>query len=127
MDDKLKTNTPSEISGEDVRGLFFMDYTYFEGEERLPRWIRSPYKDCIYISQRMSNLDFSRVENFRIQSLEDLIVMVDEKGRREIECLYKNIDFEPKFQKIEYLFDSGYKVSREMLNYHTGRIPLNFY
>lgn len=127
MNEILKTNTTNEISGDDVRGLFFMDYTYFEGEERAPRWVRSPYMDCIDISQRMTKLNFSRVSNFRIHSLEDLIVMVDENGRTEIECLRKNIAFKSARQKIERLFGGAYKVSRKTLDFHTAGIPLEYF
>ena len=98
----------NEVSPEELKGLFFMDYQDTDD----PRWVRSPWLDSRDLAIHTATMDWSKVEDFRVQSYEDLVEPVNEDGFTKYQCESRNIDFVPECQKIEYLFGSIYTINR---------------
>jgi hypothetical protein len=99
----------NEVSPEELKGLFFMDYQ----DTNDVRWVRNPWMDCRDLAICTATMDWSNVENFRVQSYEDLVQPVNEDGFTKYQCESRNIDFVPECQKIEYLFGSRYTIDRD--------------
>lgn len=124
MSEERNLDYLEEVTPGDVKGLFFMDYSYNEGdmERVIPRWVRSPFVDSRSLTIRLATLDFSRVERLRIQCLERLIVPVNEIGLSDIECDQRDMKFEPYCQYVEYIFGSRYRIDAVNLEaYREGR------
>ena len=102
----------NEVSPEELKGLFFMDYHDTDDV----RWVRNPWMDCRDLAICTATMDWSKVEDFRVHSYEDLVEPVNEDGFTKYQCESRNIDFVPECQKIEYLFGSIYTINRDLFD-----------
>ena len=100
----------TEVSPEELKGLFFMDYKHTENV----RWVREPWMDARDLVIHTATMDWSKVKDFRVQSYEDLVQPVNEDGFTKYQCESRNIDFAPECQKIEWFFGSMYRIERGM-------------
>ncbi|MDC3393168.1 hypothetical protein OAW26_02490 [Luminiphilus sp.] len=104
----------NEVTPEDVRGLFFLDF--FHKEE--VRWVRNPYVTLRDISIQLATIDPDHVKNLRVQSFEDLINPVNDSGFTEDECYAMEVEFVPVCQKVEWVFDKRYRITKEILSHY---------
>ena len=100
-----------EISKQNVSGLFFLDYFYYEGITNAPRWIRESSLDEMTLTRHIRRLDFSKVKRLRIQTMEELLEPVNLNGLTRKECEMQNETFLPHCQKIEWQYGTSYKIS----------------
>ena len=102
----------TEVTPEDVEGLFFLDYC----DTQPVHWIRSPYNTLRDISIKLANLDYTQVERLRVQSLDELILPVNDSGLTRDECDQQGLEFVPECQKVEMIFGESYRITKGMLN-----------
>ena len=110
INEKNNLDYITEVSPEELKGLFFMDYKHTENV----RWVREPWMDARDLVIRTATMDWSKMEDFRVQSYEDLVQPVNEDGFTKYQCESRNIDFAPECQKIEWFFGSMYRIERGM-------------
>lgn len=113
INEKNNLDYITEVSPEELKGLFFMDY---KSTEPL-RWVRNPWTDARDLAIHTATMDWSNVMDFRVQSYEDLVQPVNEDGFSEYQCESRNINFVPECQKIEYLFGRSYRIDRYTFDY----------
>lgn len=126
-DRKERIKELSEVTKDDVKYLFFVDYGFYEGENRTYRWVRNPYVLGRELEAHCKVLELypDRVESFRVHTLEELIVMLDENGRCKISCELDGVDFIPHHQRAEEVFDERYGITKYTLEWHKNR-PKNY-
>ena len=112
----------TEVSPEELKGLFFVDYMLDMGN--ISRWVRSPYVDARDLAIQTACMDWSKVKNYRVQSYEDLVQPVNSDGLTESQCEGRDIEFVPECQKIEYVFGSLYRIERVLFEVHTNNPDL---
>ena len=108
INEKNNLDYITEVSPEELKGLFFMDY----GETERVRWVRNPWMDARDLGISTATMDWSKVKEFRVQSYEDLVQPVNDHGVTKYQCESRNIDFVPVCQKIEYIFGANYRIDR---------------
>ena len=111
----------TEVSPEELKGMFFVDYKY--GELGI-RWVREPYVDARDLAIQTACMEWSKVKNYRVQSYEDLVQPVNSDGLTESQCKGRDIEFVPECQKIEYQFGSLYRIERVLFEVHKNNPDL---
>lgn len=101
----------NKVTPEMVDGLFFMDYHC----KKEIRWVRSPYLTAQQVAIYCATMDWSQVSNLRIHNMVDLIEPVDKDGKTKGICEYHEEEFIPVCQLAEYIFDSRYAITPEMI------------
>ena len=107
----------SEVTNEDVKGLYFVDYK----ETQPAAWVRIPYMTLNQVLFEQMSFRKREIKQFRVLPLETLIEPVNEGGLTEEEFRLNASDedrFVPVRQKVEEIFDSRYRITRDMMEYY---------
>ena len=101
-----------ELTEEDVKGFYFLDYMRGNHNNSYRKYGWLKVRDIAVYS---SMLDWSEIDDFRVQRYTDLIEPVNKDGQTNDECQENGIVFIPTSQKIEYLFGDDYRITHESL------------
>jgi hypothetical protein len=117
MENSNQNDYLNEVTKEDVEGLYFVDYK----ETQPTAWVRIPYMTLNQVMFEQMSFRKRKIRQFRVLPLETLIEPVNEDGLTEEEFRLNACEedqFVPVMQKVEAIFDSRYRITRDMMRYY---------
>lgn len=119
-------NTPNldylnEVTKEHVEGFYFVDYI----DTKSCSWIRCPFQDINDVALSGLRAKQNGCKRYRVTPMVELIEPINRDGFTEDEFRWdapEDAEFIPVAQKVEAMFDSRYRITKEFMEFYLGDI-----